>query len=603
MNCGKSFYRFIIICAATLTLAACGGGGGGGQEESPLPAPVAVANAASTAAATAVTIPVLANDTIAAPGVINTASVTISTQSPDGTAVANPDGTVTFTPAAGFSGTTTFTYTVTNTSTPALASNAATVTVTVAPGAQTWFFAEGAGLTDAQMTSFDNQLLYFNVHSAANPVGEIRGVIIPSTPAFLTDNGDPVTNNNFSTLLSGDQEVPATTTQASGYATVVLDPATRTLTGVVVTNGIVGIAAHIHEGAPGVAGPVIFPLQGGPTVWTVPAGTVLTDAQVATLAAGTYYVNVHSTAAPSGEIRGQLTQQLRFAALSGANEVPPNASTATGTGVLSLNPVTNEIRGFVKTTGITGTVAHIHEGLPGVIGPVSVPLTETPVGSGLWVVPDGSILTAGQVASFNAGNLYFNVHSAANPVGEIRGHILAATVKVGNASLDGAQETPAVTTSASGTGIITLNSVTRQVQGNVQNTGIAGTVAHVHEGPAGVIGPVIVPLTLTPPPSTLTQTILFATQVQPILTANCVTACHGPTGIAAFLNLETGSSFAALVQSASPAVVPGSSATSRLFLRISTNTPLQQMPLLAAPLSAADQTLIKDWIDQGAANN
>ncbi len=471
------------------------------------------------------------------------------------------------------------------------------------PGPQTWFFPDGSALTDAQMTSFDNQLLYYNVHSAANPVGEIRGVIIPSTPAFITDNGDPVATNTFSTLLSGDQEVPAITSKATGYATVVLDPATKTLSGAVVTSGVVGVAAHIHEGLPGVAGPVIFPLTGGPTVWTVPAGTVLTDAQVAILAAGTYYVNVHSAGAPTGEIRGQLTQRARFAALSGANEVPPNASTASGTGVLGLNPTTNEIRGFVKTTGITGTVAHIHAGPPGVIGGVIVPLTETPAGSGLWVVPAGRTLTPAQVVSFNAGNLYFNVHSVAFPVGEIRGHILAATLKIGNATLAGSQEVPPVTTDATGSGIMALNSITRQVQGNVQTTGIDGTVAHVHEGPAGVIGPVIVPLTLTPPASTLgSATVSFSTQVQPILTANCLTACHSAGGIAAFLDLSAANSFASLVQSVPPRVIPGSSGTSTLFARIN-GSALPVMPIGLPPLSAADQARISNWIDQGAANN
>ncbi|GFO59625.1 hypothetical protein GMST_19500 [Geomonas silvestris] len=95
------------------------------------PAPVANPDSASTLTGSAVTIPVLANDTIGAPGVIDTTSVLIATTSANGLAAANPNGTVTFTPAAGFAGTTSFSYTVANTSVPALRSNAATVTVTV----------------------------------------------------------------------------------------------------------------------------------------------------------------------------------------------------------------------------------------------------------------------------------------------------------------------------------------------------------------------------------------------------------------------------------------------------------------------------------------
>lgn len=367
------------------------------------------------------------------------------------------------------------------------------------PLGQTWFFTEGSALTDSQIDSFDTQGLYYNVHSAANPNGEIRDQIIPSSTVLVTDNGSPFTNNNISTLLSGGQEVPANTSKATGYGTVVLNPATKTISGVVVTNGIVGTAAHIHDGLPGVNGPVIIPLAGGPTVWTVPDGTTLTDAQIARLNAGAYYFNVHTAALPDGEIRGQLNQQVRFALLNGANEVPAVTTTASGTGVLALDPATNQISGFVKTSGVSGTAAHIHEAAVGVSGPVIVPLTESPAGSGLWVVPAGQILTVSQAASFNAGNLYYNVHSLANPDGEIRGQILPATVKIGNAALVGTKEVPPVSTSASGTGIISLNSITKQVNGNIKTTGIVGTAAHVHEGVAGANGPVIVPLTLTQP--------------------------------------------------------------------------------------------------------
>lgn len=533
------------------------------------------------------------------------------------------------------------------------------------------------------------------MHSAANPNGEIRSQIIPSATTFITDKGNPVTANNFSALLSGAQEVPANTSKATGYSTIAFDPVAKSISGVVVTSGIVGTVAHIHDGLPGVSGPPIIPLAGGPTVWTVPAGTILTDAQIARLTAGAYYVNVHTTQAPDGEIRGQLNQQLRFALLTGANEVPPVTTSASGTGVLALNPTTNQISGFVKTTGVVGRVAHIHEAPAGVNGSVIVPLTETPAGSGLWVVSAGQPpLSVAQVASFNAGNLYYNVHSDANQGGEIRGQILAATVKIGNAALDGTKEVPPVTTGASGTGIMTLNSVTKQVNGNIKTTGIVGTLAHVHEAAAGVIGSVIIPLTLTPPASTFqaplaistttlvngsvgvaynqsltatggiapytwtiasgalpaglnlsaggtisgtpttagtssftvrvadsatpaataTQalsltitpqpaaTVSLATQIQPIFTANCTLNCHSPGGIFAALNLTTGNSFASLVQSIPPRVIPGSSATSLLYLRVSGAT-LPRMPLGLPPLSVADQTLIQNWIDQGAANN
>jgi hypothetical protein len=96
--------------------------------------------------------------------------------------------------------------------------------------------------------------------------------------------------------------------------------------------------------------------------------------------------------------------------------------------------------------------------------------------------------------------------------------------------------------------------------------------------------------------------VLFSTQIQPILTANCTAGCHSPGGISAFMNLTAGNAYASLVLSAPPRVLAGSSATSLLYMRI-TGAASPQMPLGGAPLSAVNQTLIKDWIDQGAANN
>jgi hypothetical protein len=67
------------------------------------------------------------------------------------------------------------------------------------------------------------------------------------------------------------------------------------------------------------------------------------------------------------------------------------------------------------------TVAHIHEAAAGANGPIVVPLTRT--ADNVWSVPSGARLTEAQYDSFKAGNLYFNMHSAAYKGGEIRGQI------------------------------------------------------------------------------------------------------------------------------------------------------------------------------------
>jgi len=106
--------------------------------------------------------------------------------------------------------------------------------------------------------------------------------------------------------LSGDQEVPPVTTAAKGSGTISV-AADKSVTGSITTTGVAGVAAHIHEAAPGTNGGVIIPLtKSGDNGWSVPAGAKLTDAQFAALQAGNLYVNVHSAANKDGEIRGQL---------------------------------------------------------------------------------------------------------------------------------------------------------------------------------------------------------------------------------------------------------------------------------------------------------
>lgn len=91
-------------------------------------------DAASTARNTAVTTPVLANDTGSSSS-LDPGSVTIVTPSAHGIATVNPDGSVTFMPAAGFVGTTTYSYRVCDTSSPPVCATAVvTVTVTAAAG-------------------------------------------------------------------------------------------------------------------------------------------------------------------------------------------------------------------------------------------------------------------------------------------------------------------------------------------------------------------------------------------------------------------------------------------------------------------------------------
>ncbi len=113
-----------------------------------------------------------------------------------------------------------------------------------------------------------------------------------------------------------------------------------------------------------------------------------------------------------------------MARLSGASEVPPVMSSASGTVEASLNKQTNELSWTVTYSGLSGpaTGAHFHgPAMAGANAGVVVPMT----GSLISPIRGVASLTAAQVADLMAGKWYVNLHTAANPNGEIRGQIPA----------------------------------------------------------------------------------------------------------------------------------------------------------------------------------
>lgn len=107
--------------------------------------------------------------------------------------------------------------------------------------------------------------------------------------------------------------------------------------------------------------------------------------------------------------------------LTGAEETPPVKSMATGTAMITVN-ADKSVSGTVTTQGlVAGTVAHIHLGAVGKKGPPVITLVKS--GENSWTVPPGSKFTDQQYASYKAGDLYINVHTAENKDGEIRGQI------------------------------------------------------------------------------------------------------------------------------------------------------------------------------------
>jgi hypothetical protein len=118
-------------------------------------------------------------------------------------------------------------------------------------------------------------------------------------------------NVKFAATLTGTQEVPTpNSSTATGSATANFNKDTKILTINMTYTGVTATNMHIHKGATGVGGDVLYRLGtapfSSPVSYTSPA---LPSGQEDSLMNNLYYLNIHSAAFPGGEIRGQLLKQ------------------------------------------------------------------------------------------------------------------------------------------------------------------------------------------------------------------------------------------------------------------------------------------------------
>ncbi len=128
------------------------------------------------------------------------------------------------------------------------------------------------------------------------------------------------------------------------------------------------------------------------------------------------------------------------AALVGGNEVPPGTSTATGTFTATLDEAAGTLTWTLTVPSITSaTAAHLHQAAAGANGSVVLPLYTPPAGTTVStlnltgtaraadIVGPLAGNFAGFVTALKGGTIYANVHTTANPGGEIRAQVIAAT--------------------------------------------------------------------------------------------------------------------------------------------------------------------------------
>jgi len=144
-------------------------------------------------------------------------------------------------------------------------------------------------------------------------------------------------------------------------------------------------------------------------------------------ASGTNLTSVDVNVSEFDNDGAPVAQRTFVAVLNGATEVPPVATSSTGTATVILSPDGTAALVNLNWTGLSApeTAAHLHAAAPpgnnaGVVLDLDMPLG--PVSNMLWVLqPAGGLTVQGLVDALKGGQMYANVHSANNPGGEIRG--------------------------------------------------------------------------------------------------------------------------------------------------------------------------------------
>jgi len=294
-------------------------------------------------------------------------------------------------------------------------------------------------------------------------------LVLPLAAACEEDNefgiGLGAASDRFAASLSGANVRPsAVVTTATATAEFTLrDPeigqGNKSLAYTVTGSGLTSARIiDVHLGGSAVSNGTVLA-----TLFTNPTDTALTEARIVSgsistnavvgvsfdslvtlMKNGAAYVDVHSTARPSGLVRGQISRSGeeppgdRFvaAALAGSKERPtPVVSTASGSATFEELP-DGTVRFKVDVAGLTGaTMAHIHHAVADSAGPIAVTLfnSTTPTGPLTSTLASGTFNSSNIVlpgvnldsllSLMRLGRTYVNVRTQLNPGGEIRAQI------------------------------------------------------------------------------------------------------------------------------------------------------------------------------------
>jgi hypothetical protein len=295
--------------------------------------------------------------------------------------------------------------------------------------------------------------------------------------------------------LNTNNEVPVVRGDALGMVSFILSEDRKEMMIHGVFNNLSGpiIGCHIHQAREGLNGPVLIDLSAFIFDFRIKGRVAVTKAILDLAQQGELYINVHTTAHPNGEIRGQLvfkTETIIPFLASADQVVPPDTTEAYAFGTLRISQNLTRIEYQFQSIGLTGpvTAAHIHSGAAGMTGQVIATFNTGDFSSG--VITDTAVIRKVYTEILN-GNAYVNIHTVLHPDGEIRAQLESYLMNAATALLTGDSEVPPVTTVAKAVGYAVINPSFDSIYYAVMHAGLSPTAAHIHEGPIGSDGPVL----------------------------------------------------------------------------------------------------------------
>ena len=279
--------------------------------------------------------------------------------------------------------------------------------------------------------------------------------------------------HHYSAILNPRQETPPVASNGMGGGRFIIDTDANTVTYWISFGNLTSneTLAHIHQGAPGVPGGVKFDLgTGNPKVgqWNYLEG------DEAAILAGNMYANIHTVNNGGGELRGQIVPMN--ALLDSRQEVPVNASIGSGWTTAMVDTALNQITYRIFYENLTGpvTLAHFHGNANyGVsAGPkVTLTVTASPM--------TGTVVyNQADEAAMLSGRWYVNLHTGANPGGEVRGQFVPRVVP-----MDALQEVPPnIALSSAGFTLVAIDTAANVLgyDVRVQALSSAEQAAHIH---------------------------------------------------------------------------------------------------------------------------